>query len=276
LLVAAVMGGLAAAACGAGGGSTTVTRPDGPRGDSIVAFPGFDIANYPGDAAMRAWKYPASPYYWVGYYLPAPCHRDTSWAGKRASLTEMGWGIAALYVGQQDFAHLLNVAPQTARAASASTAAAAVVCSATLLSTAQGTAEAADAVAKLAADGFADSTTVYLDVETVTTITPDLLDYYRAWIAGVLRDGRYRPGVYAGKSNAQALYDAAVELYRAANRSDAPPFWVASGADFSLSKQPSDVGFAFAQVWQGMFNVSQRFNGTTLTVDVDVGATRMR
>ncbi|HEX4684690.1 MAG TPA: glycoside hydrolase domain-containing protein [Gemmatimonadaceae bacterium] len=253
-----------------------MTTPAVPRGDSIVGFPGFDIANYPGDAAMQAWKYPASPYYWVGYYLPAPCHRDTTWAGKRASLATMGWGVAPLYVGQQDFAHLANVAPQTARAASAAAAPAAVICSASLLSTTQGTAEAADAVVKLSADRFPDSTVVYLDVETVTTITPELLDYYRAWIGSVLGDGRYRAGVYAGKANAQALYDAAAEVYRAADRTDTPPFWVASGADFSLTRQPSDVGFSFAQVWQGMFNVSQRFNGTALTVDVDLAATRMR
>src|SRR5256885_14447901 len=65
--------------------------------------PGFDTSIYPGDAAMTAWLKPNSPYEWVGYYLQAPCHRDPSWMGKRQTLTNMGWGLAVLYVGQQTF-----------------------------------------------------------------------------------------------------------------------------------------------------------------------------
>ena len=77
------------------GGPTTAPRP------VSRSFPGFDTGIYPGEAAMRAWVRPNSPYYWVGFYVPAPCHRDTSWVGRRESLTAMGWGIAVLYVGQQ-------------------------------------------------------------------------------------------------------------------------------------------------------------------------------
>ena len=63
---------------------------------------GFDTHTYPGDKTMRAWKAaPGAPYRWVGYYLPAPCHRDTSWSGKRQTLVDMGWGLAVVYVGQQ-------------------------------------------------------------------------------------------------------------------------------------------------------------------------------
>src|SRR5438067_144329 len=46
---------------------------------------GFDTNVYPGDRAMRAWK-ASERYEWVGYYLPAPCHKDASWAGKRERL----------------------------------------------------------------------------------------------------------------------------------------------------------------------------------------------
>src|SRR5438067_1730235 len=63
--------------------------------------PGFDTSVYPGDAAMQAWRQPGSPYAWVGYYLPASCHRDASWSGHRAGLAADGWGMAVLYVGQQ-------------------------------------------------------------------------------------------------------------------------------------------------------------------------------
>src|SRR5256714_13269419 len=50
---------------------------------------------------MRAWLTADKPYRWVGYYLSAPCHSDSSWEGKRQTLSEMGWGMAVIYVGQQ-------------------------------------------------------------------------------------------------------------------------------------------------------------------------------
>jgi hypothetical protein len=50
---------------------------------------------------MRAWRHEDVPYEWVGYYLPAPCHKGTTWIGKRERLMEMGWGLAVIYVGQQ-------------------------------------------------------------------------------------------------------------------------------------------------------------------------------
>jgi len=61
---------------------------------------GFDTYAYPGDDVMRAWRDEA-PYEWVGYYLPAPCHKGRSWVGTRERLADMGWGMAVLYVGQQ-------------------------------------------------------------------------------------------------------------------------------------------------------------------------------
>lgn len=62
---------------------------------------GFDTYAYPGDDVMEAWRNEAVPYEWVGYYLPAPCHKGSSWSGKRERLADMGWGMAVIYVGQQ-------------------------------------------------------------------------------------------------------------------------------------------------------------------------------
>src|SRR5450756_3248054 len=62
---------------------------------------GFDTFAYPGDDSMQAWLTADKPYRWVGYYLSAPCHNDTSWQGKRETLSTMGWGMAVIYVGQQ-------------------------------------------------------------------------------------------------------------------------------------------------------------------------------
>jgi hypothetical protein len=146
------------------------------------------------------------------------------------------------------------------------------VCSASLLSADQATNEAADAVSRLKADGFPDGSIVFLDVEFVTFVTPTLLDYYRAWIAGVLRDGHYRPGVYAAKSNATTLYVAALDAYRSVGSSELPAFWIAASSGFSLGQTPTAVGLDFAKLWQGMFDVTQTWNGTTLKIDVDVAA----
>ena len=71
--------------------------------DDLSAGPhlGFDTFAYPGDDAMHAWVTADKPYTWVGYYLSAPCHSDSSWEGKRETLSSMGWGMAVIYVGQQ-------------------------------------------------------------------------------------------------------------------------------------------------------------------------------
>jgi hypothetical protein len=62
---------------------------------------GFDTYAYPGDDVMLAWRHNDVPYEWVGYYLPATCHKGRTWVGKRERLEQMGWGMAVIYVGQQ-------------------------------------------------------------------------------------------------------------------------------------------------------------------------------
>jgi hypothetical protein len=239
-------------------GSRPAERP--PERPAVLTYPGFDIWRYPGDAAMQAWR-EASPYRWVGYYLPAPCHRDSSWAGRREALDRMGWGVAVLYVGQQVFE---GEPPPD------STAATPVVCSRTLLTEAQGRRDAADAVARMAAEGFAPGTVVFLNVERSETLPAEMGAYYRAWTAGVLADGRYRPGTYAHRLNADALFALALAAYRAAGRADTPPFWVAGSGDFALDRAPEDVGARYARAWQGLFDTPRTWGGVTLTVDENV------
>jgi hypothetical protein len=226
---------------------------------------------------MRAWLRPSSPYHWVGYYLPAPCHRDASWAGKRETLAGMGWGLAVLYVGQQTW----DALPE--RAATADTArvpgdtlrpAAAVersiVCSRTLLTAAQGTAEADDAIAKAAADGFPRGTHIFLDIERMTTVSQGMRDYYRAWVTRVLADGRFRPAIYSHHRNAAELHADVRAVFDAAGVRENPSFWVANPTTFALTSLPTDVGFSFARVWQGLIDASQTWNGVTLRVDANV------
>jgi len=273
-----VIAGLLALASACGHGSSSTTEPSANAPATVTVFPGFDTSIYPGDAAMSAWVFPSSPYYWSGYYLPAPCHRDVTWTNKYATLHALGWGLTAIYVGQQDWSQIpqsivVRGANETARAAQ-SISSEQAVCSASLLNAEQGTLEAADAVAQLKANGFPDRTIVFLDVEFVTSVTPALLTYYRAWITGIIRDARYRVGIYAAKSNATTLYVAAVDAARAAGSSEEPTFWIASSSGFSLGQVPTAVGLDFAKLWQGMFDVTQTWNGKTILIDVDVASRR--
>jgi hypothetical protein len=256
---------------------------------------GFDTSLYPGDAAMNAWLKPASPYEWVGYYLQAPCHRDPSWMGKRATLTSMGWGLAVLFVGQQTFDGVPDVvvpplfnrvtpraidSPPLARAGVvtpptvAEIQSGAVTCSRTLLTTEQGSIDAIDAVTKTASEGFAAGTVIYLDIEHMDAVPPSMDAYYRAWVQQVLADGRFRPGIYVHKANAQAIYDGVGRAYSDMNRSGTAVFWITTSEGFSIDKTPQDVGLPWASVWQGIYEVNQTYNGATINIDVDVAAMR--
>src|SRR6058998_3947179 len=170
---------------------------------------GFDTFSYPGDDAMYAWLTADKPYRWVGYYLSAPCHTDSSWEGKRATLSGMGWGMAVIYVGQQTWGRTpgakiavtryvtkrvrevrarngkrvvsyvrkrvpirVMVSPRASRNTR---------CSTQLVSGARGTADAKDAIAKTAAEGFARGTSIFLDIERMDAVPAAMREYYRAW-----------------------------------------------------------------------------------------------
>jgi hypothetical protein len=257
------------------------------------SHPGFDTSIYPGDAAMQAWARPGSPYEWVGYYLQAPCHRDPSWMGKRQTLTAMGWGLAVLYVGQQTFDGVPDMIPPVfdrrvpssattlplARsgimvpATEAEAQSGAVTCSRTLLTTEQGNTDAIDAVTKTASEGFANGTVIFLDIEHMDSIPASMSAYYRAWMQQVLADGRFRPGIYVHKDNAQDIYNGVQRAYADMNRAGSAVFWLTTSTGFSLDKSPQDVGFPWASVWQGIYDVSQTWNGATINIDVDIATT---
>jgi hypothetical protein len=207
--------------------------------------------------------------------------------GSYARVKGMGWGTAVLYVGQQDWSMIPSSIVRARRsvaspaldramasaAYAASAAATTVTCSASLLTSAQGTSEAADAVAKTAGEGVPSGSAIFLDVEYVSSVSPALATYVSAWIAGVLADGRFQPAIYCAKSNADTLYAAASAAYAAAGRDDAPRFWIASSRGFAITEKPTDVGLEYANVWQGLFEVSETWGGFTSTIDVNVADT---
>jgi hypothetical protein len=232
--------------------------PAVPRPANV--HPGFDTRVYPGEETMRAWRRD-SPYEWVGYYLASPCHRASSWSGTRPVLEQAGWGIAILYVGQQLFESAPDVPPDSTRP---------IVCSRTLLTDAQGRADARDAIARARGEGFAPGSVVFLDVERMSSVPESMLAYYRAWTDEMLRDGSYLPGTYAHQVNAAALFAAAQAVYAGAGRTDGPPFWISGGRGFTTEQPPYAVGLPFARVWQGTVDVDRTWGGVSLRIDENV------
>lgn len=259
---------------------------------------GFDTNIYPGDQAMEAWRN-SGEYEWVGYYLKAPCHNDDSWSGTRDRLTQQGWGLAVIYVGQQTWGKELGAASTTKASATRATthakrsskkshkksrvrtmtrrSAAPVAttgsrCSAAYVNSLQGAIDARDAIARAAREGFPKGTVVFLDVEHMDVIPQPMRDYYRAWTGAVLADGRYQPGIYAHTKNAQAIYADVSDVYDQAGVDAEPPFWIAGSGGFSPESAPTDVGHAFASAWQGMLDVIRTHNGVRLPIDISVAS----
>lgn len=252
--------------------AAAVTGQEAPLADEQLdgRHLGFDTHTYPGEKTMHAWKTAANaPYSWVGYYLVAPCHKDASWSGKRQTLIDMGWGLAAVYVGQQTWGHTPK--PLTAKR-QAQLAKARTTCNADLLTADRGAADGRDAIARTAAEGFPQRSVVFLDIERMEKMPQAMRDYYRAWARTLLQDGRYLPGVYVHAWNAQVVHDDLKAEFLNAGVKDEPRIWVATGHGFDESKSPKDVGFTFAGMWQGMIDVARAVADIKLPVDVNVSS----
>ena len=224
-------------------------------------YPGFDTSEYPGDAAMEAWR-ASGEFHWVGFYLPAPCHKDTSWSGKRDTLEAMGWGTAVIYVGQQTWGRK----PRRTRTLGDTN-----TCSSDVVGAERGRIDAADAIATTEREGFPRGTMVFLDIEHMNSVPESMRDYYRAWTAVMLADGRYRPGYYAHNSNAEIIYGDVQAVFQSFGKKSTPVFWVAGGSDFSPDRSPNEVGHTFAGMWQGVLDIVHANAGVRIPIDVSVG-----
>jgi hypothetical protein len=262
---------------------------------------GFDTYAYPGDEAMLAWRHENVPYEWVGYYLPsAPCHKGDSWAGKRQRLTDMGWGMAVIYVGQQVWSgtprqrivrtkYVTKTVRVTRRVngrrvvrrvrkrvpvkvVSYARARPGQSCSTHLVSGARGRRDADDAIRRAAREGFPAGTVVFLDIERMERTPKAMRDYYKEWTKRMIADGTYRPGYYVHTHNANLVYRDVAGVFIDAGKLEEPAFWVAGGRQFSPNKEPHEVGHDFAKVWQGVLDVVRTHNGVKLPIDVNVAA----
>jgi hypothetical protein len=145
-------------------------------------------------------------------------------------------------------------------------------CDSDFLSADRGLADANDAIAVATREGFAPRSVIFLDIERMEKMPEAMRAYYGAWARGLLRSGRYLPGVYVHAHNAQVVHGDLMKEFAAANVKDEPRIWVASGRGFDEGKAPQDVGFAFAGVWQGLLDVARAVADIRLPVDVNVSA----
>lgn len=240
---------------------------------AAVARPhlGFDTRVYPGTATLRAWQQAGAPYSWIGYYLPSPCHRETSWRGTRDSLRALGLGTAVLYVGQQTWGRT----PSPGSRAEALARTRGEQCNAHFVSAAQGARDGDDAARQARAEGFPAATIVFLDIERMDVLAPAMRQYYAAWTRAVLADGRYRPGAYVHAVNAPTIAADLSAVYAQQGVPGLPPLWVARGRGFSpTSSWPVQLGQAGASIWQGRLDVSDAYAGVRLPLDVNVADSR--
>lgn len=251
--------------------AAAVTGQKAPLADAYEKghYVGFDTHTYPGTTTMKAWKNtPGAPYSWVGYYLPSPCHADRSWIGKRDTLTQIGWGMAIVYVGQQTWGKTPRALTPAQQAAIKSK----TKCSTDLISIDEGTTNADEATSIAKGEGFAPGSVVFLDLERMEKIPGGMKAYYRAWTARMLKIGIYQPGFYAHEHNAQEIYDDVIAEFKAAGSNAEPRFWIAGGKGFDEGRAPQDVGYAFAGMWQGVIDVARSVANIRLPVDVNVGS----
>jgi hypothetical protein len=136
---------------------------------------GFDANEYPGDALLPALR---KQFAFAGYWITNPPLVDhNSWAGKRATLLQNGFGFLVVANGRIDNEIL------AARKAGKSPAA-------------FGRHDAAAAVAAAHREGFPPQTILFLDQEEGGRMLPEQAGYLLAWTEEVAGSG-YRPGVYA-------------------------------------------------------------------------------
>jgi peptidoglycan hydrolase-like protein with peptidoglycan-binding domain len=209
------------------------------------AFAGFDTFAYPGDAAMQTWKQ-ASPYSFVGYYLEAPCHPNTAWMGKRGTIESLGWGIVVIYAGRQSQGPCSGVPPDRPT----------------------GVADAHDALAKTASEGFAPQTIVYLDVEPMDHVPQAQIEYVNGWLSQ-FSGAQFLPGIYCHVKNANQLKGGFTDF-----PSEQVAFWVSGGGHFDAgTSRPANSGIVFARIWQGTFNQTRTFGGIAIQIDENVADT---
>lgn len=202
------------------------------------SYAGFDTLNYPG-TMMMDWLYINSNLQWCGYYLaPAPNRPPSGWEGQYQTIKSR-WGVAPIYVGQQD--------PRTATHSYTPSS---------ILTSDQGAIDGAEAIGLMISDQFPDKSFVYLDWE-YGGLDADGSAYVSAWLQTVADDGRVRPGIYCSHVIAPQI----ARLIDNLNPTPIVRFWCwkvptvdphpyEGDIQHVPAPNPSGCGFAGADSWQ--------------------------
>lgn len=205
----------------------------------MAGHAGCDSLKYPGDDVMKfLWN--NTNLEWTGFYLaPAPSQPYTGWMNSRTFLKQLGWGFAPIYVGQQSSGRGSHV-----------------------VTSAQGTIDAADAASLARQAGFPFRSVIYLDIEQPPTFDQTIInkniDYFKSWVQEIFNQGYY-PGVYCFPSMATTLMHADAR----------PAVWVVHitrSKAYNLMTEsfpnpdPISSGFTGANVWQRQQACSLNWN----------------
>lgn len=214
-----------------------------------MGYAGFDTSIYPGDEVMADLR-KSTNLRWCGFYLaPAPSHPNKSWMDRRAKLAELGWGFAAVYVGQQE-----NTGPGSH-----------------ILTEAQGSKDGVDACKLAETAGFPQGSTLFLDIEAGGPISNETAAYLKAW-APVVRHLGYLPGVYCSYKSVPSIE--ALELK--------VRFWIFKLKSSDVGGQkaapfqdadPTTTGVPQATLWQWAQNTNIHTVKGALLVDLDTAST---
>jgi uncharacterized protein YraI len=254
-LLLAVLAVLATSRPAAAEPATTVSYA---RSASATRFTGaaFDACDAPATATMQAWR--ASPFRGLGVYIGGPnrtCRQDNLTSTWVTTVSALGWRLIPIYMGAQ--------APCSTRKVRFTTTSAA----------ADGTRDAADAVARAKALGMLPGSAVYGDMEnypaTDSACRAAVLRYLGSWTRELHRQG-YLSGVYANlASGARHL----AEAYLSTSLARPDVLWVAR-----WDRDPALTG------WAGIANTQwanhqrgkqyrgdhdETWGGVTITIDSD-------
>jgi len=200
-----------------------------------VSYLGFDRNEYPGDEAMALLR---KQFVFVGYWLsPPPRGRVNSWTGKREKLAAQGYGFVLLYVGRP------GSSLKTTQAGAAA-----------------GEIDAKRAVELAKKEGFAEGSTIFLDIEEGGRFNDAGHGYFRVWAESLARE-HYRPGFYCSGIVVNEGGDSKIisaDDIRAHSGTIDAAYWVFNDAcppspgcvNPKEAPPPSASGVAYATVWQ--------------------------
>jgi hypothetical protein len=199
------------------------------------SYLGFDMNMYPGDGALPLLKQTFS---FASYWLSAPPgEKINSWAGKRKTLQQHGFGFIVLF---------------NARASRE-------------MKNTQNAHEKGSQDGKLAAtlakqEGFPAGTVIFLDVEEGGRLSEAYQGYVQTWFENLAANG-FRPGVYCSGvpvDEGTSVHITTAQDIQAHARANKIVFWVfndtcppSPGCTFPKPPpSPSASGTDFAAVWQ--------------------------